>query len=325
MKKGIVLFISITILSALSIFLAVRFCGFPSPFEYSFELFRADGPLVGKLLNGISVYEKNFDDNFYKVASREDIEALKNSVEESPVNEFPEVALFSYPSIHGVVVKMFESYGNVFDAKSSMSIDFPDGAEFAKNYDKLEYNYAAAEAFARIAERIAGYNRSGVFIPDEISDKIILRGDCVSGVEDFEKIFAWYIGYNGLKTSFDVRYFEVMLGGSFLTTVELIKVIDEMDVLLKLLNSCVPPEEVDSIIRNDLNVIYGSYSAKKKLAEYQAFTFFQDDMLEMKLISEIYSARNISSIITGKLGYDAFKTLGSLAVFELYSKNYNKK
>lgn len=325
MKKTVIVFTSIMCLSVLCIFVAVKLCGILSPFEYSFGSFRGDAPFVGKLLDNLSAYEKVFDDNFYKVASREDRQALEGCAEKSPLQVPLSGSAFTSPEVHGIISKLFEYNGNVFNAKVSMSSDFPDGAEFAKNYDKLEYNYAAAEAFARIAERISGVKRVGEFIPDKISEKIIIRGDCLADGEDYEKIFGWYVGYNGLKTSFDVRYFEIMLGGPFLPAVEKSKIASEMNVLLGLLNSCRPPDDVGARIGRDLDGIYKSYSAKQKLAEYQAFAFFQDDMQEMKFISDIYAARNISAVIAGNLGYDAFKTLGSLAVFELYSKNYNQR
>lgn len=325
MKKTAIVFAFIMGLSVLCIFVAVKLCGVSLPFEYSFGSFRADARVVGGLLDNLSAYEKVFDDNFYKVASRENRNALKVCVENSPLKDMPPGSSFNLPEIYGVISKLFEYNGNVFAAKVAMSEDFPDGAAFAKNYDKLEYNYAAAEAFARIAEKISGIGRKGEFIPDKISEKIIVRGNCVADGEDYEKIFGWYVGYNALKTSFDVRYFQIMLGEPFLTAIEKGKIASEMNVLLSLLNSCRPPDDVSVRIGRDLDGIYKSYSAKRKLAEYQAFAFFKDDMQEMKFISDIYAARNISSVIASNLGYDAFKTLGSLAVFELYSKNYNQR
>ena len=222
----------------------------------------------------------------------------------------------------GFLERAASYYANGTEAKLLLFSDsYVDEGHFMDTYGSIQYSYSAAEAVMRILGLFSGTDYNGIFIPDVVSSEVLKVGSCNLGKKDdeiHEIILKWYVAYSALKSSFDAEYLKILFGKNFYSKKEIINSLYYMDSLLSAMGKCYPPAELVGVYSDNYTIAFDSYNKKMELAQYYGLRLFPDRTLVNLMADNTYSYISFDEIIKRNIGFDSFRTLASVAVFELY-------
>lgn len=194
---------------------------------------------------------------------------------------------------------------------------------FLDAFKKVEYNYSAAEATFRIAENFLKIEDKLFFMPDVVSKNIINNGSCMledENAEEYEIALRWFVAFSALSASFNTEYLKILNGKKFFSKKDIILTLYNMRNIIDTMKKCNPPEYLIGSHVDSYNLAFYSFEKKLDIAEYYGLSSFPN-MKEVNILNNnINSFGSISNVLLSSVGYDSFKTLAIVVLFELYSK-----
>lgn len=322
MKYGIILGVTIFIFSLLIVLASYHLFFHKFFIEINYQPTNIDKNELRNSELFIKDKLQEFDNNFFNALNG------NKSVYNEMVISMRSLENYSYNEKISKNLKQFiknsiDYYIKGLDAKITLSVDNVSEETFLNAYKDIEYNFSAAEATHRIAEHLLKSNDLLFFMPDIATKNIIETGSCIKNeetVEDYEIVFHWFVAFSALKASFNTEYLKLFYGKKFFSKQEIINTIYNMKNILNEMKKCNPPDYLVGINLDNYKLAFYAFDKKMTIAEEYGVSLFPK-MSEINVINNnLNSYGDISEIISDTIGYDSFRTLALVVLFELYSK-----